>query len=45
MVVTVAVGWVTVVQREDLAAVEIEVGRKVMANVAGGSTEVVGQQR
>ena len=40
-VVTVAVGWVTVAQREILAAVEIAVGREVVADVAGGSTEVV----
>ena len=40
-VVTVAVGWVTVAQRENLAAVEIEVRRKVIADVAGGSTEVL----
>ena len=33
MVVTVAVGWVTVAQRENLAAVEIEVGREVVVEV------------
>ena len=31
----------TVVQSKNLAAVEIEVGREVVADVAGGSTEVV----